>query len=192
MEQGLALLPHSKRVQGSNPLCGVCMFSTCLRGFSPGTPASSHTGPGCTTPLAQWPPATLLRIDGIENDWHIRARMILYMISWYCVYPINVCLQGKTVLLGNCSLLLFCEVQKVIMWHWHFKYILKLMKSIVLICVRACVCTLCLRGMNGQQFTITMMKHKWCNYQSPDWLAYLYHSWWKAAVMGLITVTSPV
>ncbi len=23
-------------------LCGICMFSSCLRGFSPGTPASSH------------------------------------------------------------------------------------------------------------------------------------------------------
>ena len=23
-------------------LCGVCMFSPCMRGFSPGTPASSH------------------------------------------------------------------------------------------------------------------------------------------------------
>lgn len=26
----------------------------------------------------------------------------------------------------------------------------------------------------------------------PDWLAYLYHSWWKAAVLGIITVTSLV
>uniref|UniRef100_A0A673A7L0 protein-tyrosine-phosphatase n=1 Tax=Sphaeramia orbicularis TaxID=375764 RepID=A0A673A7L0_9TELE len=27
---------------GGTFLCGVCMFSPCLRGFSPGTPASSH------------------------------------------------------------------------------------------------------------------------------------------------------
>merc|ERR1712212_763341 len=44
--QWLALLPHSTKVQGSNPgrsrsfLCGVCMFSPCLRGFPPGTPVS--------------------------------------------------------------------------------------------------------------------------------------------------------
>ena len=28
-------------------LCGVCMFSPCLRGFSPGTPASSHRPKTC-------------------------------------------------------------------------------------------------------------------------------------------------
>ena len=28
-------------------LCGVCMFSPCLRGFSPGTPASSHSPKTC-------------------------------------------------------------------------------------------------------------------------------------------------
>ncbi|KAF7658530.1 hypothetical protein LDENG_00011540, partial [Lucifuga dentata] len=47
--QWLALSPHSKKVPGSRPtrsflwsfLCGVCMFSPCLRGFTPGAPASS-------------------------------------------------------------------------------------------------------------------------------------------------------
>ena len=34
------------RVRGS--LYGVCMFSLCLRGFSPGTPASSHSPKTCT------------------------------------------------------------------------------------------------------------------------------------------------
>ena len=48
----LALSPHSKRVAGSIPgvgalLCGVCMFSPCQRGFSPGTPASSHSPKTC-------------------------------------------------------------------------------------------------------------------------------------------------
>ncbi|KAI3366798.1 hypothetical protein L3Q82_009459, partial [Scortum barcoo] len=28
-------------------LCGVCMFSLCLRGFSLGTPASSHSPKTC-------------------------------------------------------------------------------------------------------------------------------------------------
>uniref|UniRef100_A0A3Q3IIU9 Uncharacterized protein n=1 Tax=Monopterus albus TaxID=43700 RepID=A0A3Q3IIU9_MONAL len=28
---------------GFEPLCGVCTFSMCLRGFSPSTPASSHS-----------------------------------------------------------------------------------------------------------------------------------------------------
>ncbi len=28
-------------------LCGVCMFSLCLRGFSPGTPGSSHNSKTC-------------------------------------------------------------------------------------------------------------------------------------------------
>ena len=28
-------------------LCGVCMFSPCMRGFSPGTPASSHRPKTC-------------------------------------------------------------------------------------------------------------------------------------------------
>ncbi|KAF7655381.1 hypothetical protein LDENG_00056990, partial [Lucifuga dentata] len=44
--QWLAPLPPSKKVLGSIPgrafLCGVCMFSPCLRGFPLGTPASSH------------------------------------------------------------------------------------------------------------------------------------------------------
>ena len=48
----LALLPHSKRVAGSIPgvgalLHGVCMFSPCQRGFSLGTPASSHSPKIC-------------------------------------------------------------------------------------------------------------------------------------------------
>merc|ERR1712035_207562 len=48
----LALSPHSKRVSGSilgagALLCGVCMFSQCQRGFSPGTPASSHSPKTC-------------------------------------------------------------------------------------------------------------------------------------------------
>ncbi|KAF7660314.1 hypothetical protein LDENG_00284530 [Lucifuga dentata] len=44
--QWLALLPHSKKVLSSIPgwgrafLCGVCMFSPCLRGFPPGAPVS--------------------------------------------------------------------------------------------------------------------------------------------------------
>lgn len=44
----LALTPHSKKVQGSNPgsalafLCGACVFSLCMRGLSPGAPVSSH------------------------------------------------------------------------------------------------------------------------------------------------------
>ncbi len=51
--QWLALLPHSKRVLGSKPgwgrtsLCGVCMFSPCLRGFPLGTPASFHSPTTC-------------------------------------------------------------------------------------------------------------------------------------------------
>lgn len=44
----LVLLPHSMKVLGSNPpagwgcLCGACIFSLCLYGFSSGTLASSH------------------------------------------------------------------------------------------------------------------------------------------------------
>ncbi|KAF7648729.1 hypothetical protein LDENG_00152480 [Lucifuga dentata] len=51
--QWLVLLPHSKKVLGSIPslsrdfLCGVCMFSPCLRGFPPGAPASSHLQKTC-------------------------------------------------------------------------------------------------------------------------------------------------
>jgi len=47
--QWLAPLPHSARDLGSIPgsghcLCGVCMFSPCLRGFPPpGAPVSSHS-----------------------------------------------------------------------------------------------------------------------------------------------------
>ena len=45
--QWLALLPHSARDLGSIPglghcLCGVCTFSSCLRGFPPGASVSSH------------------------------------------------------------------------------------------------------------------------------------------------------
>ena len=54
----LVLSLHSKKVLGSIPgpggtfLCGVCMFSPCLRRFSPGTPVSPTTKnmynrPGC-------------------------------------------------------------------------------------------------------------------------------------------------
>ena len=51
--QWLALSPHSTKVLGSNPgrsrsfLCGVCMFSPCLRGFPPGTPVSPTTIKTC-------------------------------------------------------------------------------------------------------------------------------------------------
>ena len=50
--QWLALSPHSKRVPGLSQgggafLCGVCMFSSCQRGFSPGAPASSHSPKTC-------------------------------------------------------------------------------------------------------------------------------------------------
>ncbi len=45
--QWLALAPHSKRALGSNPPCGACMLSSCLRGFSPGTLASSHNPKTC-------------------------------------------------------------------------------------------------------------------------------------------------
>jgi len=43
----LALLPHSARDPGSitglgHSLCGVCTLSSCLRGFPPGAPVSSH------------------------------------------------------------------------------------------------------------------------------------------------------
>ena len=46
--QWLTLLPHGVRDPGSIPdsvhsLCGVCMFSPCLREFPPGSPVSSHT-----------------------------------------------------------------------------------------------------------------------------------------------------
>ena len=46
--QWLALLPHSARDPGSIPslghcLCGVCMFSLCLRGFPLGAPVSFHS-----------------------------------------------------------------------------------------------------------------------------------------------------
>uniref|UniRef100_A0A672ZG28 Dynamin-2 n=1 Tax=Sphaeramia orbicularis TaxID=375764 RepID=A0A672ZG28_9TELE len=36
---------------GGTFLCGVCMFSPCLRGFSPGTPASTHNPKTCTDRL---------------------------------------------------------------------------------------------------------------------------------------------
>jgi len=44
----VALLPHSARdpslIPGlGHPLCGVCTFSPCLRGFPPGAPVSSHS-----------------------------------------------------------------------------------------------------------------------------------------------------
>ena len=47
VEQWLALLPHSARDLGLIPglgycLCGVCTFSSCLRGFPAGAPVSSH------------------------------------------------------------------------------------------------------------------------------------------------------
>ncbi|XP_056147070.1 surfeit locus protein 2 isoform X2 [Lampris incognitus] len=54
--QWLARSPHSKKVLGlspglvqpwwvilGHPVCGVCMFSPCLRGFPPGAPVSSHS-----------------------------------------------------------------------------------------------------------------------------------------------------
>ena len=47
----IALLPHNKTVLGSSPgqasLCGVCLFSPCLRGFPPGTLVSSHSPNAC-------------------------------------------------------------------------------------------------------------------------------------------------
>ena len=47
----LAPSPPSKRVTVQIPvgafLCGVCMFSPCMRGFSPGTPASSQSPKTC-------------------------------------------------------------------------------------------------------------------------------------------------
>lgn len=49
----LALSLHSKKVLGSTPtqafLCGFCIFSLCLCGFSPGTLASPHSPKTCTT-----------------------------------------------------------------------------------------------------------------------------------------------
>jgi len=57
VKQWLALSPHSKKALGSNPgrpghsrsfLCGVCMFSSCLRGFTPGTPVSPTIIKTCT------------------------------------------------------------------------------------------------------------------------------------------------
>ncbi|MEQ2227312.1 hypothetical protein ILYODFUR_036402 [Ilyodon furcidens] len=55
--QLVALLPCSKKVPGfdSRPgvfLHGVCMFSLCMRGFSPGTLASSHSPQTCL--LGNW------------------------------------------------------------------------------------------------------------------------------------------
>ena len=48
MVQWFKVSPHSKTGPGFNSrvrasLCGVCMFSLGLCGFSPGTPAPSHT-----------------------------------------------------------------------------------------------------------------------------------------------------
>lgn len=43
--QWLALSLHSKKVLGF--LCGVCIFSLCLRGFSTGTVTSSHSSKTC-------------------------------------------------------------------------------------------------------------------------------------------------
>jgi len=50
--QWLALLLHSSRDLGSIPglghcQCGVCTFSSCLRGFPPGAPVSSHSPKMC-------------------------------------------------------------------------------------------------------------------------------------------------
>ena len=50
--QWLALLPHSSRDPGSIPgsghcLCGVCTFSSCLRGFPAGALVSSHSPKLC-------------------------------------------------------------------------------------------------------------------------------------------------
>ena len=50
--QWLTLLLHSSRDLGSIPglghcLCGVCTFSSCLRGFPPVAPVSSHTAKMC-------------------------------------------------------------------------------------------------------------------------------------------------
>ena len=50
--QWLALLLHSSRDLGSIPgsghcLCRVCTFSSCLRGFPPGAPVSSHSPKMC-------------------------------------------------------------------------------------------------------------------------------------------------
>ena len=50
--QWFALLLHSSRDLGSIPgsghcLCGVCTFSSCLRGFPPGAPVSSHSPKMC-------------------------------------------------------------------------------------------------------------------------------------------------
>ena len=36
-----------ERVPGAFPSWGLCMFSPCMRGFSPGTPASSHRPKTC-------------------------------------------------------------------------------------------------------------------------------------------------
>jgi len=39
---GVVVSTHGKRVPGGAFLCGVCRLFPCMRGFSPGTPASSH------------------------------------------------------------------------------------------------------------------------------------------------------
>ncbi len=54
--QWLAPLPHTKRVLGSNPPCGVCMLSSCLHGFSPGTVPIGVSVSGCLSPYVS--PAT--------------------------------------------------------------------------------------------------------------------------------------
>ena len=40
--QWLAVNPHQEGPGFKTFLCGVCMFSPCLQGFSSGTPASFH------------------------------------------------------------------------------------------------------------------------------------------------------
>ncbi|MED6294854.1 hypothetical protein CHARACLAT_025406 [Characodon lateralis] len=63
------MLPCSKKVLGLTPgwgvfLHGVCMFSPCMHGFSPGTPASPHI-PNMTVRLIN---TQLVMIqDGADN-----------------------------------------------------------------------------------------------------------------------------
>ena len=67
---GGALLLHSKKDLASTPragrafLCGVCMFSSCLRGFSPGTPASSHSPKTCMIGDSKLPVGVNVRVSG--------------------------------------------------------------------------------------------------------------------------------
>lgn len=120
---------------------------------------------------------TLLQLHGTVQDF------LLLSLSAVCV------LRGKwrekfyynpAVLLGPDLWLLFGEllVEKVIMWQWH--------KTDGKYCFDLYVYLMPQGGWMDSN-----LQSRWWNTSdviTPDWLAYHYHSWWKAALMGIITV----